>query len=597
MTDTLYFRLFYGLLIYLLPFTSSAQQAPNWGWVNYFGETSYTDAGENTVAGVGRDALGNLYIAGSYVGAPFVGGIPITTLGDAEAYLAKYAPSGNLLWVKTLHGTGADAVSSLVVEPNGRCTISGTFGFGRSGGNPTFGNLSFSEFNSPQILPGPAQLGLPNYGTVAQPSFDSLPFLASIEPNGTLAWAVCPSPRYGLDGADLARDPQGNIYLSGTAEGGMNVNGVFYANYGTQDAVLWKFDAAGQVQWVRQAGLVSKRLNAPAVKTDQAGAVYWMLSHTSSFVFDQYVLGNGSGSTIIKLSANNHVRWTKNNLVQANGQPAYIQLVGIEAATGTLYGNVQGAGGSTLSFTGAGSPVALPVATTYTQCIVQCDSAGQVNWVKPLIGMTKQPAGIISYPTVEQLLPTSDGFVVLTGTMVNGQTTFTGSPTVYGVGQDGLICVLRYHTASGQIQWTRVGGAAYNQLYRSTRAEHMTADALGNVYVAGTYAMTSVFGATTLPATGNYPHIFFAKLDQSILPTKAAVAGKPWRAYPNPARSVAQLEGLPLRTTVRVLDALGRVARTTQAATLDLSGLAPGLYLLQAIGTAEPYQPQRLLVE
>ena len=58
-----------------------------------------------------------------------------------------------------------------------------------------------------------------------------------------------------------------------------------------------------------------------------------------------------------------------------------------------------------------------------------------------------------------------------------------------------------------------------------------------------------------------------------------------------------QLDGPPARTTVRVLDALGREVRSTQAPALDLTGLAPGLYLLQATGTTEPYQPQRLLVQ
>ena len=65
-----------------------------------------------------------------------------------------------------------------------------------------------------------------------------------------------------------------------------------------------------------------------------------------------------------------------------------------------------------------------------------------------------------------------------------------------------------------------------------------------------------------------------------------------------------QLRGLPASARVQVRDAIGRVIRELPAlgstsTTPDrvLSGLAPGLYLVQVTNTREPYRTQKLLVQ
>ena len=56
-----------------------------------------------------------------------------------------------------------------------------------------------------------------------------------------------------------------------------------------------------------------------------------------------------------------------------------------------------------------------------------------------------------------------------------------------------------------------------------------------------------------------------------------------WQLMPNPARGQAQLVGLPAGpVAAQLFDTQGRLVRTTTAATVELTGLAPGLYLLRA---------------
>jgi len=80
------------------------------------------------------------------------------------------------------------------------------------------------------------------------------------------------------------------------------------------------------------------------------------------------------------------------------------------------------------------------------------------------------------------------------------------------------------------------------------------------------------------------------------LTTTAATAPAALTAYPNPATGRVLLTLPPAAPAAELLDALGRVVRTAPAqagtATLDVAGLAPGLYVVRAAG-----QVARLVVE
>ena len=586
-------------LLAWLPLSVTAQ-APGWGWVKLPSDNAYSAFGENSTAGVGRDDAGNVYLAGGYKGTPTFGTTPATNLGGSEAYLAKYTAAGNLLWMKALHGTAADAVTKIAVLPNGRCLLSGYFGTG-----PTGGNLSFAEFGSSLVLPGPQQLGLlasPS-GPTGQPSYYGMPFLMAVEPDGTLGWAISPSLTNDVDSQELAYDAQGNSYLAATSKYGLKINGTVYPAIGSRDAVLLKYSASGQMQWVRQVGTATRTAGSNKVKIDSSGNVYWMISHEAGFTLGPLTVPYGGGSTLIKLSPTNQVRWAKNSLVLLNGQPVYLEMPGFDQ-TGALYLSFISPGSTTLTFDGPGSPLTAPgnsQAATYTSYVVKCDTAAQISWVKPLNGAIS-PLG--TYPglgRVQYLFPSASGFTAVTYTVENGQSTFIGSPITYSAADGGLVCVLRYNSNTDQVEWVRTGGTSYgvisNNSRAGTNAKGAVQDLTGNVYVAGEYYGPAQFGANTLGLTNGQYNTYLAKLDQTVLAAKAATAGKAWRVYPNPATSAVQFDGLPAHTTVRVLDALGRQVRITQALTLGLSGLAPGLYLLQATNTAELYQPQRLLVE
>ena len=577
-----------------------AQSPPGWGWVKQMGTFVGGTTAANSAAGLGRDAAGNLYLLGTYVGAPVLSGVPTTSQGASDIFLAKYAPTGTLLWLRTIQSSGGDVASALTVEPGGRCTLTGAYGSGSGG------NLAFSGLSSPTVLPGPAQLGL-----AANPfGYGAIPFVAAIDAGGTLLWADNPSAAYGVVLTAIHRDNSGNCYVSGreTSQSSLLFNGQGYPPVGSNDALLVKYTAAGQPAWLRRVGVVGGSSYNGDVYTDNANAVYWLVGHSGNLTIDQVTVGVASGTgtnSLVKLSANNTVRWIKNDLLRVGVNNAVGGLLHFDAATNALYLSGYSSGGA-VAYSGSGSPVAVP-ANAYTQCVARCDTAGQVLWVKPVVSATNVPGnswqgGVGA--AIKGFAVRGNGFTLVTSTARSGATTFAGSSRTFGVAEGGLTSVVHFNAATFQAEWIRVGGVPATVQEPGSHVTATAIDPADNVYVAGTFSGTAQFGATTMSAPLSQPEIFLAKLDQSLVTgAKGSTTSLPWSVYPNPTTGTVQLTGLPATAQVRVYDGLGRLVRELPAAARQeqgfctLQGLGPGLYLLQVTDTPEPYRIQRLMVQ
>ncbi|MET4074181.1 T9SS type A sorting domain-containing protein [Hymenobacter sp. UYCo722] len=591
------------IVVLITALTAAAQAPPGWGWVNKLGTYVPNTTNANGVAGLGRDAAGNLYLLGTYVGAPLLGGTPTTSQGGADIFLAKYAPTGALLWLRTMQSTGDDKAQALVVEPSGRCTVAGYYG------GPTGGNLAFGDFNSTTMLPGPAVLNLAATGGY----YGALTFVATVDANGALLWADTPSPAYGgLNVQALHRDGNGNCYVSANTnpQGTLVVNGQNYPAIGTTDAVLLKYLPTGQIDWARRVGVPRGSGYSGEVYTDAANAVYWLVGHNGPITIDQTTVGvtsNTGNMSVLKLSANNRVRWFKNNLLSVGSQNVVSQLLGVDVSTNVLYLSCYSTGGS-VAFAG-GNPVAAEP-NALTAFVARCDTAGNVQWVKPYMFSTNVPGGLPGPrgAGIRGFAVIGNGFTMTTSTVSYNQTTYYGGSKSYGLAEGGLPCVLHYNTITSQAEWIRIGGtpSLVGQTTIGSTVTNSVADNSGNVYVAGNFTGTAQFGTTTIQSTStSQPEIFLAKLDQSIVTATAAGSpAQPWSIFPNPSTGVVQLRGLPASAHVQVRDAIGRIIQelpalgTTNAIPERvLGGLLPGLYLLQITNTRELYRTQKLLVQ
>jgi len=79
-------------------------------WVTQIGGTSNDNA--YSLATVGD----TLYVAGYYTGSANIGNTSLTAVGNEDAFIAKYKPSGDLIWAKSFGGTDYDHCQSIVVD-------------------------------------------------------------------------------------------------------------------------------------------------------------------------------------------------------------------------------------------------------------------------------------------------------------------------------------------------------------------------------------------------------------------------------------------------------------------------------------------------
>src|SRR5687768_3050750 len=76
--------------------------------------------------GAGTDNAGNVYIAGKYeeVGAAF-STTTVPNSGNHDGFLVKYAPNGDLIWIRTYGGSDGDYSQAMYTDKSNFVYIAG----------------------------------------------------------------------------------------------------------------------------------------------------------------------------------------------------------------------------------------------------------------------------------------------------------------------------------------------------------------------------------------------------------------------------------------------------------------------------------------
>ena len=581
-----------GLL--LAPATPTrAQSAPGWGWAKTFGGATVTTNEDSRVTAIQHDAADNLYVLGNFVGDnSFSASNYVVSAGESDVFLAKYTPAGALLWAQTLSSTGVDKAATLTVTLAGDCLITGTYG-GLSGGDLTL--PSGTTLQGPQGYGAPTGSG--NYGR--------FPFVARFSAQGVLQWATRFMPSYdACVGTQV--DSQGNVFLYATATGPLTIGGQTYPLIGRSDAFIIKMNAARQVQWVWQSGQPGMD-TVGGLTLDTVDNMYWSLANNlgAAITVDGQSFSPPGiyQSVLVKISKQNRVRWGYSSAAFVTWVGMYpgnnIEILGFDKASCTFLFQTLRAANHTASFRGANFTITTPAGGN-SSVVGRIDTSGNV--ISACI-WSQSTSAATYVPDIKNLHFNAQGQVTVMG-MLRDDFSVMGSPDVFT--GSGNIFVTRFNLTTRTSPWTRVAQIDRYPIVGFEKIFTSSMDSQGNVYVAGNIINPAQFGAFTLtPSRNGYRSDgFVAKLDMTVLATKAATLGRAWAVYPNPATGAVQLSGLPPLATVQVLDGQGRRVREVQTSAttgaeqrLPLTGLAVGLYTLLVMGTDEAYRPQRLTVE
>jgi hypothetical protein len=312
-------------------------------------------------------------------------------------------------------------------------------------------------------------------------------FVAMLDPKGKHIW----SRRFGGVGAQygsfIGVDSFGYVYVAGTFSGSLAFDFTTLTSAGGDDIYVANLDPAGDVLWSKRAGdLGTDRLNQMAV--DTSGNVYLTGSFPTYIDFGGGLLTSAGADDAFaaELDYNGGHLWSRSygDLVSQAGTSIVVSELGDVYLTGDYQGTINLSGSPHTSAGGTDIFIA------------QLDASGSALWSKSVGGASDDHALHIAVDVA--------GNVLLTG-QFQGTVNFGDGPLVSAGGNDVFVTKL---DAYGEALWSqRFGDVAFGQVGRA-----VAADPDGNVLVVGTFGGTADFGGGPLVAKGT-ANAFVVKLE------------------------------------------------------------------------------------
>ncbi|MDY6987422.1 MAG: DUF4347 domain-containing protein, partial [Thermodesulfobacteriota bacterium] len=206
--------------------------------------------------GIAIDGSGNSLVTGFFEGTATFGAgetneTTLTSAGTRDIFVAKYAPSGALVWAKKAGGTSRDFGCGIAIDGSGNSLVTGYFQ-----GTATFGAGEANETT------------LTSAG-----NFDI--FVAKYAPSGALLWAKQAGGTDDDYGDGIAIDGSGNSLVTGYFEvtatfGAGEANETTLISAGSYDIFVAKYAPSGALLWAKKAGGTSRDFG-DGIATDGSG--------------------------------------------------------------------------------------------------------------------------------------------------------------------------------------------------------------------------------------------------------------------------------------------------------------------------------------
>jgi PKD repeat protein len=178
--------------------------------------------------GIGTDASGNVFVTGLFQNTVDFGGGAFTSAGGRDVFVAKYAAAdGQHLWSKRLGSTSIDEGCGLAVDGSGEVVVTGSF----------IGTVDF----------GGGPISTPNAGSDA--------FVVKYSNLGVHRWSKRLGSTNGDSGEAVAIDGSGNVTVTGAFQGAVDFGGGSLTSAGSFDIFVAQYRGTdGQHVWSRRYG-------------------------------------------------------------------------------------------------------------------------------------------------------------------------------------------------------------------------------------------------------------------------------------------------------------------------------------------------------
>jgi len=311
-------------------------------------------------------------------------------------------------------------------------------------------------------------------------------FLAKFSADGTHMW----SKRFGdaaeQKGTAVATDAEGNVFVAGTFFGTIDCGGGVMASAGDSDIFLAKFDAAGAYRAGDRFGGTSTDV-VTAIATDPTGEVTLTGHFLGSLNFGGYILVSAGGYDVFLARVDGVAIpiWAKRfgNSLTQYGYSVATDAAGNVFITGTFGGSMS-FGGDTLT-SGGGFDIFL------------------AKFLPGGVHLWSTRFGTVGAQSGTAVVTDGAGDVYLAGNFAI-RTNFGGG-LLFSAGNDDMF--LAKYSTDGLHQWSQRFGDTLQQ-----SAQALSTDGDGHVYLTGYFQGEADFGSGPLVSAGAWDG-FLAKFD------------------------------------------------------------------------------------
>jgi hypothetical protein len=301
-------------------------------------------------------------------------------------------------------------------------------------------------------------------------------------------WAKQLSSKAMNAGNAIATDKSGNSYVTGSFSDTLRIDGTILVSQGFYDIFLAKINSRGELQWIRQAGGNDMdEAYGVAIGKNEEVYITGYISGDAQFS-DQKVKGSTNRDFFLtKYDTSGKVLWV-NLETGANedyGTSVCVDQNGDVYATGIFHGTIN-TERSTLRSVGPRNTF-----------IIKHDGSGKYLWAKTGTCTGSTEASEISVD--------NDGNVYVAGTF-EGTAIFDKRRIISQHHKE--VFLARYST-SGNLQWLKKGGSSSEESSLSS----ISFDPYGNIIITGTFSGTAYFDEDFLKSNGS-KDIFVVKYNK-----------------------------------------------------------------------------------
>jgi hypothetical protein len=256
--------------------------------------------------GVSTDASRNVVVTGRFFSPTMtIGSTTLTNAGSADIFVVKYDPSGNVLWAKSEGGTGQEYVYGISTDASGNIVVTGSF-------------------ESPTMTVGSTTLTKSGSGADI--------FVVKYDPSGNVLWAKSAGGAGGEWGRGISTDAIGNIFITGFfTSPSITLGSTTLTKSGSGDDIfVVKYDLSGNVLWAKSAGGTGDD-GGLGISTDASGNAFatgFFSSPTmtigSTTLTNSGGLGDDNDIFVVKYDPSGNVLWAKSEGGNANDETSGI---------------------------------------------------------------------------------------------------------------------------------------------------------------------------------------------------------------------------------------------------------------------------------